>query len=49
MLMGFIWWWYDHQNKKKALKRAAPDYVRMENQEWLDLTDMENHEFVYSL
>lgn len=49
MLMGFIWWWYDRQNKKKALKRAAPDYVRMENQEWLDLTDMENHEFVYSL
>ncbi|PLN80254.1 putative MFS allantoate transporter [Aspergillus taichungensis] len=49
MLMGFIWWWYDRENKKKALKRSAPDYVRMENQEWLDLTDRENHEFVYSL
>ncbi|PKX99724.1 MFS general substrate transporter [Aspergillus campestris IBT 28561] len=23
MIMAFIWWWYDRENKKKALKRAA--------------------------
>jgi hypothetical protein len=70
------------QNKKKAQMRASPDYVRLENQEyvlypplfllslfisifvfrevgikkpmlnvcrWLDLTDRENPEFVYTL
>ena len=34
-------------NKKKAQIRARPDYVRLENQEFLDLTDRENHEFNY--
>jgi ACS family allantoate permease-like MFS transporter len=29
--------------------RAAPGYVKVENQEFLDLTDRENPEFVYSL
>jgi ACS family allantoate permease-like MFS transporter len=29
--------------------RAQPEYVKLENQEWLDLTDRENPEFVYSL
>ncbi|KAH8695994.1 putative MFS allantoate transporter [Talaromyces proteolyticus] len=47
--LAFIWWWYQRQNKKKAMIRASAEYVRMENQEWLDLTDRENHEFVYTL
>ncbi|KAI4113407.1 MAG: hypothetical protein LQ338_008181 [Usnochroma carphineum] len=38
-----------HQNNKKAAFRARPDYLKHENQEWLDLTDRENPEFVYSL
>ncbi|KAJ9299644.1 hypothetical protein DTO271G3_2528 [Paecilomyces variotii] len=45
----FIWWWYRRQNAKKAEGRADPSYVRLENQEWLDLTDMENPEFEYTL
>lgn len=45
----FIWWYARRQNKKKALIRAAPGYVKLENQEFLDLTDRENPEFVYSL
>ncbi|KAL8930433.1 MAG: hypothetical protein Q9208_000617 [Pyrenodesmia sp. 3 TL-2023] len=38
-----------HLNKKKAAFRARPEYVKLENQEWLDLTDKENPEFIYSL
>ncbi|KAF9893420.1 hypothetical protein FE257_010732 [Aspergillus nanangensis] len=49
VLILFIWWWYKKENAKKVLARARPDYMRMENQEWLDLTDRENHEFVYAL
>jgi ACS family allantoate permease-like MFS transporter len=45
----FIWWYCRHQNRKKAALRAAPGYVKVENQEFLDLTDRENPEFVYSL
>jgi MFS transporter, ACS family, allantoate permease len=45
----FIWWYCKRQNKKKALIRAEPSYTKAENQEWLDLTDRENPEFVYSL
>ena len=45
----FIWWYCRHQNRKKALLRAKPDYRKLENQEWLDLTDRENPEFVYTL
>ena len=36
-------------NKKKAAVRAEPGYMKLENQEWLDLTDKENPEFVYTL
>ncbi|KAI4160108.1 MAG: hypothetical protein L6R39_000263 [Caloplaca ligustica] len=35
----FIYWYCRHQNKKKAAFRARPDYLKLENQEWLDLTD----------
>ncbi|KAL8724437.1 MAG: hypothetical protein Q9166_007959 [cf. Caloplaca sp. 2 TL-2023] len=45
----FIYWYCKHQNKKRAAFRAQPDYTKLENQEWLDLTDRENPEFVYSL
>ena len=45
----FIWWYCRRQNKKKAAVRADPKYRKLENQEWLDLTDRENPEFVYTL
>ena len=45
----FIYWYCNHQNKKKAAFRAQPGYMKLENQEWLDLTDRENPEFVYTL
>lgn len=76
--MVFIWSWYRRENKRKAALQARPDYVRLENQEyvftlqllivvivvdesaslyadclvfyrWLDLTDRENPDFMYSL
>jgi ACS family allantoate permease-like MFS transporter len=45
----FIYWYCKNQNKKKATFRARPGYMKLENQEWLDLTDKENPEFVYTL
>ncbi|KAF3075238.1 hypothetical protein CFAM422_002521 [Trichoderma lentiforme] len=45
----FIWWYYRRQNLKKSLLRADPSYTRIENQEFLDMTDKENTEFNYSL
>ncbi|EMC95848.1 hypothetical protein BAUCODRAFT_506279 [Baudoinia panamericana UAMH 10762] len=48
-IMAFIYFWSRWQNAQKAKVRAQPDYVRLENQEWLDLTDRENSEFVYTL
>ncbi|KAH0155199.1 putative MFS allantoate transporter, partial [Aureobasidium melanogenum] len=45
----FIYWYCKRQNKKRAAIRASPSYVKLENQEWLDLTDRENPEFVYTL
>lgn len=47
--MLFIYWYCRRQNAKKAVLRAEPEYVKLENQEWLDLTDRENPEFVYTL
>ena len=47
--MAFIHFYCVRQNKKKAAIRNAPGYVKLENQEWLDLTDKENPEFVYTL
>ncbi|TKA72236.1 hypothetical protein B0A49_05984 [Cryomyces minteri] len=47
--MLFIYWYCKRQNAKKALVRGQPHYVKLENQEWLDLTDRENAEFVYTL
>ncbi|KAI9692761.1 MAG: hypothetical protein M1820_009360 [Bogoriella megaspora] len=45
----FIYGYCRLQNKKKAEIRARPGYVKLENQEFLDLTDRENPEFVYRL
>ncbi|KAI4243157.1 MAG: hypothetical protein L6R42_010833, partial [Xanthoria sp. 1 TBL-2021] len=35
----FIYWYCKYQNKKKAAFRSQPGYSKLENQEWLDLTD----------
>lgn len=48
-IMAFIYVYWKAQNKRKEKIRADPSYVKLENQEWLDLTDVENPEFVYSL
>ncbi|KAF3762228.1 putative MFS allantoate transporter [Cryphonectria parasitica EP155] len=45
----FIYFWCRRQNKKKAEARAQPGYVKLEGQEFFDLTDKENPEFIYSL
>lgn len=47
--MAFIYFYCCWQNSKKAQLRAQPGYVKLENQEFLDLTDRENPEFVYTL
>ncbi|KAG7004472.1 protein disulfide-isomerase [Physcia stellaris] len=36
---GFIYWYCRWQNRRKAEWRARPEYRKLENQEWLDLTD----------
>lgn len=48
-IMLFIYFWCKSQNVKKARMRAQPGYQKLENQEFLDLTDRENPEFVYVL
>lgn len=45
----FIYFWCRRQNRKKAEARAQPGYVKIEGQEFYDLTDRENPEFIYSL
>ena len=44
-----IYWYTKRQNIKKAAIRAQPGYTKLEGQEFLDLTDRENPEFVYVL
>ncbi|KAK4545163.1 hypothetical protein LTR36_003714 [Oleoguttula mirabilis] len=48
-ILAFIYTYSRMQNSKKAKLRAEAHYVTLENQEWLDLTDRENPEFVYTL
>ena len=36
---GFIYLYCKRQNRKKAAFRAQPGYTKVENQEWLDMTD----------
>ncbi|KAI5300354.1 hypothetical protein KEM55_008002 [Ascosphaera atra] len=45
----FIWWWYWRENNKKEQIRSAPGYVKLENTEFMDITDKENPEFVYQV
>ena len=45
----FIHWYYVKRNKKNAGVRAQPGYRKLDKQEFLDLTDRENPEFVYTL
>ncbi|KAI5293377.1 hypothetical protein KEM52_005596 [Ascosphaera acerosa] len=47
VLLYLVWWYLALQNKKKEKIRSAPDYVKVENSEFMDLTDRENPEFVY--
>jgi len=46
-ILAFIYVYCKRQNTLKARVRAGPGYEKLENQEWLDLTDKENPEFVY--
>ncbi|KAF2173980.1 hypothetical protein M409DRAFT_62172 [Zasmidium cellare ATCC 36951] len=48
-IMLFIYIWCRRENAKKARVRATEGYVKLEDQEFLDLTDRENMEFVYTL
>ncbi|KAI1380887.1 MFS general substrate transporter [Hypoxylon crocopeplum] len=48
-ILIFINLWYRRQNKVKAAVRAGSSYTKVEGQEFLDLTDRENPEFIYSL
>ncbi|KUJ11351.1 MFS allantoate transporter-like protein [Mollisia scopiformis] len=45
----FIHWYYARENKKNERVRAQPGYRKLDKQEFLDLTDKENPEFVYTL
>lgn len=36
-IMVFIWTWYRRENKRKVALQARPDYVRLENQEYVFL------------
>lgn len=47
--LGFIHWYYLRKNKNNALARVQPGYTKLDKQEFLDLTDRENPEFVYTL
>ncbi|KAJ5287006.1 hypothetical protein N7478_002692 [Penicillium angulare] len=48
-IMLFVNWWYVKENKRKAEITSQPGYVRLQNQAFLDLTDRENMDFVYSV
>ena len=47
--LGFIYWYCKRENARREVVRREPGYEKVENQEWLDLTDKENPEFVYTL
>ncbi|KAI9725141.1 MAG: hypothetical protein M1828_003483 [Chrysothrix sp. TS-e1954] len=48
ILLGLIWAYCKYQNRQKQKLREQPGYEKLSNQEFLDLTDRENPEFVYS-
>ena len=45
----FIYYLCRRRNKRNAEVRAQPGYSHLKDQQFLDLTDMENPEFVYTL
>jgi len=47
--LGFILWYYREMNKKSAAVRAQAGYQKLDKQEFLDLTDRENTEFIYTI
>ena len=47
--LACIYAYFRYQNRKKRKIREAPGYQKLENQEFLDLTDRENPEFNYVL
>lgn len=47
--LAFIYLYYKRMNKKNAAIRVQPGYKKMDKQEFLDLTDKENPEFIYTL
>lgn len=49
MTLAAIYFYSKLQNKKKAALRADPTYMKLDNQAFLDLTDKENYEFIYTL
>jgi len=49
MDLMFIYWYCRRQNRQKEALRATPGYQKLDGQEFLDLTDKENPEFVYTL
>ena len=44
-----IYWYYRRMNRRNEEVRRRPGYRKVDKQEFLDLTDRENHEFVYTL
>ncbi|KAI0479661.1 major facilitator superfamily transporter allantoate [Xylaria cf. heliscus] len=49
LIMIFTYFWCRRQNIAKASIRTAPGYSKIEGQEFMDLTDRENPEFIYAL
>ena len=47
--LGFIALYYRRMNKRNERIRQEPGYTKLDRQEFLDLTDRENPEFVYTL
>jgi ACS family allantoate permease-like MFS transporter len=47
--LGVIFWYYRRMNKKNGMVRTKPGYKKLDKQEFLDLTDKENPEFVYTV
>ena len=47
--LAFIYCYFNFLNRKNEVIKGKPEYRTLENQEFLDLTDRENHEFVFVL
>ncbi|KAI1495009.1 major facilitator superfamily transporter allantoate [Biscogniauxia mediterranea] len=49
VVLMFVYYWCRRQNKIKAAVRESPGYEKIDGQEFMDLTDRENPEFIYTL